>query len=120
MKANSLAVEDYISPQTLEIQVFFEKLRRLIQQELPEAREGIAWKMPSYWQGTYLVHFQAFKSHVNLYVGPEAVAHFQESYPGLEFTGRGIRLSYQEPLPEEALRNILDFQYQTFVTEKKI
>lgn len=50
--------------------------------------------MPSYWQNTYLIHFQAFKHHVNVYVGPEAVAYLQENYPELSFTKRGFQLRY--------------------------
>lgn len=57
MKADSQAVDDYIATDSHEKTIFLLALKRIIKESLPNSREGLAWSMPSYWQGSYLIHF---------------------------------------------------------------
>lgn len=104
-RQNPSAVADYIAKEeSQQKRDYLNALRTLIKEVLPEAFEGLAWAMPSYWQGSYLIHFQAYKNHVNVYIGPEGVAFLQTAYPELSYTKRGFKLDYTKPLPDKALK----------------
>ena len=114
MKEDSQAVKNYIDRHHVAHRDFLLRLRSMIKAYLPNSCEGIAWSMPSYWQNTYLIHFQAFKHHVNVYVGPEAVAYLQENYPELSFTKRGFQLRYDQEIPTNPLRAVCQWQLQKY------
>ena len=63
-------VDEYISNKDIEIQPFLMKIREIIKRSIPEATEKIAWNMPSYWKDKYIIHFECYRNHVNIYVGP--------------------------------------------------
>ncbi|KHD45096.1 iron chaperone [Streptococcus hongkongensis] len=115
MKANSQGVSDYISNRPVNHHERLEVVRSLISENLPETvREGIAWSMPSYWQGTYLIHFQDYGQHLNIYIGPEAVERFKTIYPRLNYSKRGFKLFHNQELPETELRDMLNWLYKTY------
>ncbi|MEQ9763706.1 DUF1801 domain-containing protein [Streptococcus sp. ZJ151] len=114
MLADSKAVDNYIAEVDEIHQPLLKELREIIKTTLPKASEGLAWSMPSYWQNTYIIHFQAFKKHVNVYVGPDAVSYWQDKYPELSFTKRGFQLPYDQKVPKEAIKTICLWQLQQY------
>lgn len=114
MTADSRAVDEYITKIDKDHQQLLKELRAVIKVCLPESKEGIAWGMPSYWQNTYLIHFQAFKKHLNVYIGPEAVAYLQEKYPDLSYTKRGFQLIYGKDIPKEAIEDVCHWQVEKY------
>lgn len=115
MKENKEAVTAYIAERPQDQQRQLASLRNLIVSQLPDSViEGIAWSMPSYWQKTYLIHFQAYSNHLNVYIGPDAVAHFTDIYPDLKYSKRGFKLTYEEPLPQEEIKAMLSWLYETY------
>lgn len=120
MIADRNAVTDYIESRQSPQKELLEQLRNTIIEHLPvTVIEGVAWSMPSYWEKTYLIHFQAYTKHINVYIGPEAVEHFQPLYTNLTFSKRGFKLMNQDNLPETELKVILNWLYQTYVVERK-
>lgn len=115
MKENKNAVTAYIAARPESHQQQLESLRNLIVSQLPDSViEGMAWSMPSYWEKTYLIHFQDYSNHMNLYIGPKAVDHFSTIYANLRFSKRGIKLTYEESLPQEEIKAMLKWLYDTY------
>ncbi|MDY4760615.1 iron chaperone [Streptococcus thoraltensis] len=114
MLADSKAVDDYIEKVDETHQTFLKQIREVIKSSLPDTVEGLAWSMPSYWQNTYLIHFQAFKKHVNVYVGLEAVIYLQDNYPELSYTKRGFQLVYGQKIPKKAIEDVCQWQLQQY------
>lgn len=100
------SITEYIEVQDPAHQKSLHQLRDILASCLENAEEKIAWGMPSYWKKKYIIHFQAFKNHMNIYIGPDAVDHFKTLYPDIDFTGRGFRLSYSDEIPEETIRTM--------------
>ena len=69
-------IGEYISGQPPERQALLQEVRLAIHQALPDAAEKLSYRMPTFWQGRNLIHFAAQKSHLGVYPGAEAVAHF--------------------------------------------
>lgn len=107
-KIKPKTIDEYITSKDAKIQPFLHKLRKIMQEAIPDATEKIAWNMPSFWKAKYIIHFEAYKDHVNIYVGPEVTDLFRddEKYKDYKFTGRGVSIGYNQDIPEELIKNM--------------
>ena len=100
-------VEDYILQQEEEVQSYLWLLHQTILRALPDAKERIAWSMPSYDLKEPIVQFSAFKNHVSLYAGADAIQYFEEKLQGYVCKKSAIYLNYDQPLPEGLITEIV-------------
>lgn len=82
------------------------QINNAIRSALPDAVEKISWSMPSYWKKANLIQFGAFKNHIGLYPGPEAVEAFAGRLQGFKTSKGSIHLPYDQPLPLEVIGEI--------------
>ena len=108
------SIEQYIEFQEEVAQPYLRAIRDTIHNAIPEAQERISWSMPTFWKKRNLIQFAAFKNHIGLYPGPEAVDAFQDRLTGY-FTSKGtIRLPYQEPLPLDLVADIATWCWEQY------
>jgi uncharacterized protein YdhG (YjbR/CyaY superfamily) len=81
-------VDDYIADQPEEVQPLLQSVRKTIRDTAPEATEKISWQMPTFWQGENIIHFAAFKNHIGIFPGGEAVGVFADRLTGYK-TSKG-------------------------------
>jgi uncharacterized protein YdhG (YjbR/CyaY superfamily) len=70
--------------------------------------------MPTYWKGRNIIHFAAFKKHIGLYPGDEAVAAFSDQLKGFVVSKGTIRLPYTQELPEALIGKIARWCYSKY------
>ena len=101
-------VDEYILSQDEDIREMLQRVRSAIRDQLPDATEKISWSMPTYWKGHNIIHFAAFKKHIGLYPGPEAVEQFAEKLDkaGCTYSKGSIRIPYSDELPLELIAEI--------------
>lgn len=99
-------IEEYILSQPEEAQPYLHQVNAVIKSSLPEATEKISWSMPTYWKGHNLIQFAAFKKHIGIYPGSEAVAAFAEQLKDYKTSKGTIQLPYSKPLPLELISEI--------------
>jgi Uncharacterized conserved protein len=101
-------IDEYIDAQDEALREPLRQIRAAIRAQLPEAKEKISWSMPTYWQGSNVLHFAAAKKHIGLYPGPEAVAHFADRLDegGYRYSKGTIRIPYSGELPLELIAEI--------------
>ncbi len=104
-------IDDYIAAQPEETRRYLHAVRDAIRRALPEAQERISWSMPTFWKRQNLIHFAAFKKHVGLYPGPEAVEAFKEQLKEYKTSKGAIQLPYSKPLPLELVGEIARWCY---------
>ena len=68
--------------------------------------------MPTYWKKRNIIHFAAFKKHIGLYPGPEAVEAFAERLTEYKTNKGSIQLPYSKPLPLELIAEIAKWSEQ--------
>lgn len=85
-------IEEYIAAQPEEVQPYLTELRNALRAALPEAEERISWSMPTYWKKHNLIQFAAFKKHMGLYPGTEAVEAFADKFQGYKTSKGAIQL----------------------------
>jgi uncharacterized protein YdhG (YjbR/CyaY superfamily) len=96
----------YITAQAEDIQPRLWEVYHAIKAALPDAKEKISYRMPTFWQGRNIIHFAAFAKWIGLFPGGEATAVFADKLVGFHTTKGGIRLLHKEPLPLELITEI--------------
>ena len=99
-------IEEYISRQPEQARDYLRKMNEVIKAALPDAVEKISWIMPTYWKKYNLIQFAAFKKHVGLYPGPQAVEAFADRLAGYKTSKGAIQFPYDRALPLELIREI--------------
>ena len=98
--------EEYILNQPEKAQPLLKEINETIRAAIPDTMEKISWSMPTYWKKRNLIQFAAFKNHVGLYPGPEAVEKFADRLTGYQIQKGTIRLPYDRPLDRELVAKI--------------
>jgi len=104
----SETIDEYIAGQAEDIRPILEKVREVIREAAPAAKEKISWRMPTYWQGENLIHFCAHKNHLGIHPGlitnlSEDILKRLENYK----TSKGaIQFPYNKPIDYELISDI--------------
>ena len=99
-------IDEYIQEQPEQLQPLLRELRQTIGAAIPDAREKIAWSMPTFWKGRNLIQFAASKKHIGLYPGPEGVEQFSGQLAEYQTSKGTIRLPIDRPLPLQLIAEI--------------
>lgn len=99
-------MEEYIAQQSEEVQPRLWQINDTIQRVLPDATPKISWSMPTYWKKRNLIQFAAFKKHIGLYPGPEAVEAFAHRLKEYKTSKGAIQFPHGKPLPLELIAEI--------------
>lgn len=98
---------EYIEAQREIARPHLAALRSLILSVVPEAREWIAWSMPTYEKDKKRVSFAACKNHVSLYVDSAVVDRFRAQLSAFTIKKNAVYLPYTSALPKAIIENIL-------------
>lgn len=101
-----VTIEEYIGRQPEEVQPYLWKIKETVHAAIPDAIEKIAWSMPTYWKGHNLIQFAAFKKHIGVYPGPEAVEKFADRLIEYKTSKGAIQFPYEKPMPLELIAEI--------------
>ena len=103
-------IDEYIESQKEDVQPMLQSIRKTIREEAPEASEKISWQMPTFWQGENLIHFAAFKKHIGLYPGSEAIVVFADRLTGYKTSKGAIQLPLDKPIDHELISDIVKWR----------
>lgn len=106
-------IDEYISAQDEEQQVYLSQVRKAIHEAIPEAEEKISWSMPTFWRQHNIIHFAANKKHIGIYAGTQAVIEFAEQLSSYKTSKGAIQIPYEEPMPLELIAQIALWCYET-------
>jgi uncharacterized protein YdhG (YjbR/CyaY superfamily) len=104
--SGAATIEEYINGQAEEVQPRLREVYAALKAALPNAREKISYRMPTFWQGRNLIHFAAFAKWIGLFPGGEATTVFADKLTVYHTTKGGIRLPYNKPLPVDLITEI--------------
>jgi len=114
-----MTIEEYIAEQPEDTQVILKKVRETIRAVAPDAAEKIAWRMPSFWQGEYLIHFAAFKKHLGIFPGELANIPFKERFAGYSTSKGAIQFPYDKPIDYQLIADIAAWRVKCAEDKKK-
>lgn len=92
-------IDEYIADKPEEIRPLLHQVRDAVRTVLPDAQERISWSMPTFWQKRNIIHFAAFRHHIGLYPGPEAIGVFADRLTAYKTSKGAVQLPFDRPLP---------------------
>jgi uncharacterized protein YdhG (YjbR/CyaY superfamily) len=107
--SGATTIAAYIEAQAEEIQPRLLDVYHAIKVAIPDAKEKISYRMPTFWQKRNLIHFAAFAKWIGLFPGGEATGVFADKLNGYHTTKGGIRLFHEKPLPLELITEIAEW-----------
>lgn len=108
MKLNPYSTTDeYLANFSDETREKLEMMRKTIKEVAPEAKEKIAYGIPTFTYHGNLVHFGGYKGHVSLFPGAAPVEMFKEQLKGYETSKGTIQFPLDKPLPIDLIRKIV-------------
>ena len=110
-KAGFTLIDEYIATFPEDVQKIMKQLRETIKAAAPQAEEKISYQMPTFTlNGTYLVYFAGWKTHIAFYGAPRGNAEFKEDLSAYE-TGRGtLKFPLHKPMPFDLVTKIVKFR----------
>jgi uncharacterized protein YdhG (YjbR/CyaY superfamily) len=108
-KSTFKTIDEYILQCPSEIQETLQTLRKVIKESEPEAEEKISWQMPTFVLHGNLVHFAAFKNHIGLYPGPNAIEAFKNEISGYKSSKGAVQFPIGKPMPYELISRMVKF-----------
>lgn len=106
-------IDEYILAQPESIQPLLNQVRNTIRAAIPYAEQRISWSMPTFWKNHNIIHFAAFKNHIGLYPGEEAIVHFADRLTKYKTSKGAAQFPYSKPLPLELIAEIAKWCYET-------
>lgn len=107
------SIDEYIMQQEESIQPVLHEVRNAIKKVLPDdVEERISWSMPTFWKKHNIIHFAAFKKHLGLYPGPEAIEHFAEKLSDFKSSKGAIQFPYNREIPLGLITDIAKWCYE--------
>jgi uncharacterized protein YdhG (YjbR/CyaY superfamily) len=114
MKSNKVtfhSIDEYIASFPKDVQKVMEQLRSTIKAAAPEAGEKISYNMPTFTlNGTYLVYFAGWKTHIAFYGAPRGNPEFKEDLSAYE-TGQGtLKFPLGKQMPLDLISKVVKFR----------
>ena len=100
-------VDGFIAAAPKEVQPKLKELRAVIRKTAPTAVERISYGMPYYYYKGRLAYFNAWKTHVGLYLPTPTVAEHKDELAKFETTKATIRFPLGEKLPVALIRKLI-------------
>jgi uncharacterized protein YdhG (YjbR/CyaY superfamily) len=104
-------IETYIQQFPFNVQEILQKIRRLINDNAPDADELFAYGIPAYKLNKKpLVYFAAFKNHIGFYATPSGHSEFQEELSKYKQGKGSVQFPLDKPIPYKLIERIVRFR----------
>ena len=102
------SVDEYIAAQSEVVRQKLERVRAAIRKAVPEAVEGIGYRMPGYkLHGKLMLYFAGFKEHYSLFAASGTFfAALEDELRGYELRKGTIHLPLTKPVPVKLIARI--------------
>lgn len=111
-ESDSSVIDDYIANYPPDVQQILQKIRAIIREAAPEAREKINYGIPTFTLNGNLVHYAGFKNHVGFYPAPNGVEKFKKQLSKYEGAKGSVKFPLDQPIPYDLIRKIVEFRVQ--------
>jgi uncharacterized protein YdhG (YjbR/CyaY superfamily) len=103
-------IDEYIAGYPEDVQEILQRIRRIIREAAPEAREAIKYRMPTFTLNGNLVHFAAFKKHIGFYPTPSGIEAFQDELSEFKSAKGSVQFPLDRAIPYELIARIVEYR----------
>jgi uncharacterized protein YdhG (YjbR/CyaY superfamily) len=101
---NVTTIDAYIEQYPKETQQILKKIRKIIRECAPGAKEKISYGIPTFTLGVNLVHFGAYPNHIGFYPTPEIIAAFTKEIKGYTSSKGSVQFPLSKPMPYNLIK----------------
>ena len=106
------SIDEYIAEFPKPVQEILEKIRSIIHQAAPDAKETISYGMPAFKLKKILVYFAAFKKHIGFYPTASGIEAFKTEVSSY-ISGKGsVQFPLDAPIPYDLIEKIVKYRAQ--------
>ncbi|MBV8841692.1 MAG: DUF1801 domain-containing protein [Bryobacterales bacterium] len=115
------SVDEYIASQPEAVRPKLEQVRAVIRKAVPEAVEGIGYRMPGYkLHGKPMLYFAGFKEHYSLFAASGTFfAALQDELKGDDLTKGTVHFPLSKPVPVKLISRIAKLRAAGIVATAK-
>lgn len=103
-------MDEYIATFPKNVQDILEKLRRVIKESAPNAKEAISYGIPTFKLNGNLAHFAAFNKHIGFYPTPSAIEAFKQELAPYKQAKGSVQFPIDKPMPFDIVRKIVEYR----------
>jgi len=100
-------IDEYIAPFPPEVRSILEKIRRTVRAAVPEAKENISYRIPTFRLGGVLIHFAAFQHHIGVYPPVSGDAALERALAPYAGEKGNLRFPYDQPMRYDLIERIV-------------
>jgi uncharacterized protein YdhG (YjbR/CyaY superfamily) len=104
------SVDEYIAGFSPEVQAILRRVRQVVREAAPQAREVISYRMPALRQNGILVYFAAFKGHIGLYPPVTGDAQIQRAIAPYAGEKGNLRFPFDSPIPYDLIARVTELR----------
>lgn len=105
------SVDEYIDRFEGEVKKRLGEIRKLIQAEVPDAQESIAYGMPAYkLHGKPVVYFAGYSHHVGFYATPNGHEAFKDEFAAYKQGKGSVQFPNDQPLPVDLIKRVVRYR----------
>ncbi|QKZ13781.1 iron chaperone [Spirosoma sp. KUDC1026] len=111
MNKETKTVDDYIASFSQEVRERLQRIRQLIKDNAPQAKESIAYGIAAYKINKKpLVYFGGFNNHISFHATPVGHEQFKDKLSVYKQGKGSVQFPHSEPLPVELIVKIIKFR----------
>ena len=104
--ATPASIDEYIASSRSDIQPILERIRQIISEAAPEAKEVISYGMPAFRLHGILLYFAGFKSHIGLFPPVSGDARLEKALAPYAGPKGNLRFPLDQPIPYGLIKRI--------------
>src|SRR5579863_9408098 len=118
---NPKSVDEYLAAQPEAVRLKLEQVRTAIRRAVPEAVEGIGYRIPGYkLRGKPMLYFAGFKEHYSLFAASGTFfAALEDELKGYEIRKGTVQFPLTKPVPVKLIERIAKLRAAGIATAKK-
>ncbi|MBE0572107.1 MAG: DUF1801 domain-containing protein [Ignavibacteriaceae bacterium] len=103
-------IDEYVKTFPKDIQKILGTVRQAIKKSAPKAQEAISYQIPTFRLNGNLVHFAAFKNHIGLYPGSEAIRVFKKEISSYKSSKGAIQFPIDNSMQLSLISKIVKYR----------
>src|SRR5579859_4686023 len=109
-KKKFTTIDEYITTFPKETQIILKNIRQTISKALPEAKEKIAYDIPTFaMNGINVVSFAGWKKYISVYPTPKGDTAFQKKIQQYRKAKSTLQFPSEKPVPYELISETATF-----------
>jgi uncharacterized protein YdhG (YjbR/CyaY superfamily) len=108
MERKAKSIDEYLSKVEPQHRAELERIRALVKQLVPSAKETMSYGMPTLkYKKRALVYFTASKKHMSFMPSSWAIEELKDELKGYKTTEHSIQFTLEKPLPEALIKKLV-------------